>query len=192
MKTLKNLLYISLTATLFIACSSDDDTPTPINQEEVITTMTITLEPQGPGNTVTLQTQDLDGDGPNPPMITISGDLSTSTVYNGSIVLLNETEDPADNITLEVQAEDEDHQFFFIADTQTSTVDVAYADTDGEGNPIGLSFTLTTNDATSFDLRVVLRHELDKNAEGVSEGDIANAGGETDIDTTFENIVVAL
>ena len=34
-------------------------------------------------------------------------------MYSGSIVLLNETEDPAENMTLEIEAESLEHQFFY-------------------------------------------------------------------------------
>ena len=34
-------------------------------------------------------------------------------------------------------------------------------------------------------ITVTLRHEPNKDAAGVSSGDIANAGGETDIEVTF-------
>ena len=45
---------------LYFSCSDDDDnTPEPINEEEVITTMTVTLT-DAMGNAVTMQTQDLE------------------------------------------------------------------------------------------------------------------------------------
>ncbi len=189
MKTIK-LMSLFLAAALFTVGCSDDDSPDPVNEEEVITTMRITLSPQGGGTDIVLLTQDLDGDGPNPPVVSTSGDLETATTYTGSIEVLNETENPSEDITAEIQEEDDEHQFFFEASVVTSSVDIAYTDADGDGNPIGLSFTLTTNGATAGTLTVTLRHELDKNAEGVSEGNIENAGGDTDITTTFDINVV--
>ena len=56
---------------------------------------------------------------------------------------------------------------------------------DTQGNPIGLQIILSTGVASSGSLTVTLRHEPNKSAEGVSDGDITNAGGETDITTTF-------
>ncbi|MEZ7887763.1 MAG: type 1 periplasmic binding fold superfamily protein, partial [Flavobacteriales bacterium] len=56
---------------------------------------------------------------------------------------------------------------------------------DEEGNPIGLSTVLTTGEMGSGTITVTLRHEPNKDAAGVSSGDIANAGGETDIEVTF-------
>ena len=62
----------------------------------------------------------------------------------------------------------------------------AYADQDNNGNPIGLSFELTTGDAGNESYTITLRHEPDKTASGVSGGDITNAGGETDIEVVFD------
>ena len=52
-----------------------------------------------------------------------------------------------------------------------------------------MAFTLTTGDAASGNITIILRHEPVKDAEGVSDGDITNAGGETDISVTFPVVV---
>ena len=61
-----------------------------------------------------------------------------------------------------------------------------YMDMDGNGNPIGLTTTVTTASAGSGAITITLRHEPDKTAAGVAGGDISNAGGETDIEVTFQ------
>lgn len=185
MRTLK-LLTLAFLLIALAACSSDDDNPAPVNEEEVITTVTATLTPVGGGTAITLRSRDLDGDGPNAPVITISGDLATGTTYNGALTLSNETESPAEDITAEVSAEGADHQFFFTSGIGT----VAYNDTDTNGDPIGLAFTLTTTTATTGNLTIILRHEPNKSATGVSSGDILNAGGETDVEVTFTGVTV--
>lgn len=181
MKTLKYLTLAFLGLSLFTNCS-DDDTPELVNEEEVITTMTLTLIPQGGGNIVTFQTRDVDGDGPGEPVISVSP-LSANTIYNGSISILNETESPAEDITEEVEEEDDEHQFFFMASNNIASV--IYNDADGDGNPIGLNFILETSNTGTGTLTVTLRHEPNKSAAGVSDGNIANAGGETDIVAVF-------
>ena len=134
---MKFFKYALLASTLiFASCSDDDDnTPDPVNEEEVITTLTVTLD--SGSDTVVMQYQDLDGDGPDAATVTVSGSLTANTVYDGSIVLLNETESPAENVTEEIEEEDLDHQFFY---TVGSGLDVAaeYGDADSEGNPLGL------------------------------------------------------
>lgn len=184
MKTLKNLSLLFISALVFTACSSDDDNPEAVNEEEVITTLTATLIPTTGGTSITLQTQDLDGDGPNSPVVTVSGALAANTTYAGTLELLNETESPAESITEEIEEEDDDHQFFF--QTTNSLATFTYNDVDEDNNPVGLNFIVTTGDTTGSEtLTITLRHEPSKNAEGVSDGDITNAGGETDFQTIF-------
>ncbi|MDC1372233.1 type 1 periplasmic binding fold superfamily protein [Flavobacteriaceae bacterium] len=176
---MKFLKYALLASTLiFASCSDDDDTPEPVNEEEVITTLTVTLD--SGSDTVVMQYQDLDGDGPDAATVTVSGSLSANTTYDGSIILLNETESPAENVTEEIEEEDLDHQFFY---TVGSGLDVAaeYGDADSEGNPLGLSFILNTGMASSGGLTFTLRHEPNKPNTGLE-----NAGGETDIEVTFD------
>ena len=179
---LKNLLLLALLVSVsFVACNDDDDPEIP-NEEELITTVTYTLVPNGGGSTVVFNFSDPDGDGGEAPVIT-GGSLEANKSYAGSLVLLNESESPAEDITEEIKEEDAEHQFFFTS--TKADVSVSYADQDGDGNPLGLSSILTTQSAGSGNLTIILRHEPDKNAAGVSAGDITNAGGETDIEVTF-------
>jgi hypothetical protein len=183
MKTIKKLSILFLSTLVFLGCSNDDN-PIPVNEEEVITTLTAVLTPVGGGTAVTLQTRDLDGDGPNAPTITVSGPLAVNTVYNGNLTLLNETESPAELKNTEIEEESNEHQFFF--EVTNNIGSFAYSDTDGNGNPLGLEFTFTTTANTgSGNMTITLRHEPNKTAAGVAEGDITNAGGETDIEGTF-------
>lgn len=178
MKNLK-LLFASLITVTFVSCSNDD--PSPVNEEEVITTVRVTLV--NGGNTITLQSQDLDGDGPNAPVVTVSGNLDTNTTYTGTIEFLNELENPAEDITLEVEEEGTEHQVFYQLSNNLGTI--TYTDTDTNGNPVGLTFNFVTGNAGSGTLTVTLRHEPIKTATGVSSGDITNAGGETDVEVSF-------
>jgi len=191
LKTIKQVSLLLLISIAFTACSSDDDNtnnPEPVNEEEVITTLTATLIPVGGGTTVTMQTRDLDGDGPNAPVVTVSSDLVANTVYNGSLVLLNETESPAGEINEEIVEESNDHQFFYNVTNSIATF--TYEDFDDNGNPLGLEFTLTTAaTAMTGNLTITLRHEPSKSAVGVSDGDITNAGGETDVQAIFPVVI---
>lgn len=178
-----SLLVIGL---FFIACSNnDDDIPEIINQEEVITTMKLTLVPEQGGEPVIFTYQDLDGAGANEPTITV-GTLTANTKYSGTILLLNETVDPAENITIEVEEEGIDHQFFY---SNTADLTTNYLDADANKNPIGIEFTLKTSASASGSLTVTLRHEPNKTAEGVMSGNIENAGGESDIIVTFPVVI---
>ena len=164
---------------LYFSCDDDDDTPEPINEEEVITTMTVTLVNHQNGNdVVTMQTQDLDGDGPNEPVVTVSGPLSAGTSYSGSIQWLNEMEDPAEDITEEILEEDDEHQVFFSA--SGVVMEFVYMDFDGDGNPLGTQFVLAPISQGDGSLTITLVHEPNKPNDGLS-----TAGGSIDIQTTF-------
>lgn len=187
MKTIKFLTLVVFAGLTFNSCSSDDDAPLPVNEEEVITTVIATFTPQGGGTTITLSSQDLDGDGPNAPEVTVSGGAFVSgTLYNGSVQFLNELENPADDITVEVAEEDDEHQVFYAVTSGIGTF--AYTDSDADGNPVGLAFTFAVDEtAVILDgvMTITLRHLPNKTATGVSEGLIANAGGETDAEVSF-------
>ncbi len=182
MKYIKIICLFFLGSTILFGCKKEKKTVIP-NEEELITTLRYNLVPSGGGATVQFTFTDLDGDGGNAPAV-VGGTLMANTTYNGSIELLNETETPAEDITLEVQEEDEEHQFFFESlDGLAATMN--YADQDGNGQPLGLKSTLVTSGASSGKVRIILRHEPNKTAQGVSGGDITNAGGETDIEVEF-------
>tara|TARA_B100000965_G_C19562772_1_gene745326 strand:- start:909 stop:1469 length:561 start_codon:yes stop_codon:yes gene_type:complete len=179
----KYIIYTLLILPLItISCSKDeDDTPEPVNEEEVITTMTVTLTPKEGSGTITLQTKDLDGDGPNAPEVSVSGSLQNGVFYSGSVVFLNETETPAENITEEVEEEADEHQFFVtpgggIADI----IGIEYLNNDSSGYPLGTQFELNTLGSGNGTLTFTLRHEPKKPNTGPSD-----AGGETDIEASF-------
>lgn len=176
--------YILAFAVLFLfSCEKDD--PKIENEEELITTMIYRLTATD-GTVVEGKFQDLDGEGGNAPVITPIN-LRANTTYTGSLTILNELENPAENITEEVAQEANEHQFFF--QVTGANLTVAYADTDGDNNPVGLRTTVTTSAASTGTLSVTLRHEPNKSAAGVSAGNITNAGGETDINVVF-NVVI--
>ncbi len=188
MKSYKIITLLFLSVLAITSCSDDDRIPEPINEEEVITTVIVTLESSGPDDDVVFTSQDLDGDGPDEPTINIEGKLRANTTYSGSLTILNETVFPVEEINEEIEEEADKHQFFFEFNGFDGTT--TYTDTEadyngGNDNPVGLKFILNTGEASSGTFTVTLRHEPDKEASGVSQGDISNAGGETDVQQTF-------
>ncbi|MEM6261042.1 MAG: type 1 periplasmic binding fold superfamily protein [Bacteroidota bacterium] len=182
-KTLTLLLAVLAAMMLITSCDNDDDAPTePPNEEEVITSLTMTFS----GGGVAIFTWiDADGEGPAAPVITEQA-LQANTTYTVDITLLNTLEMPAENITEEIAEEDDEHQFFF----ETSAgldLDIAYADMDDDGNPLGLRTTFTTGAAGTGTVKVTLRHEPTKGITYTPGGAIpSGAGGSTDIEVTFD------
>lgn len=166
---------------VFILSSCKNEDPVIPNEEELITTLTYTLTPVGGGDAVIFSFQDLDGDGGNDPIIT-TGVLKENTNYSGALELLNETETPPGDITSEVEEEGVDHQFFFIVEGDAEgNAQINYEDEDANGNPLGLVTTLATTNASTGTLSIVLRHQPLK----PNDGSLVDAGGETDIQVTF-------
>ncbi|MBO6759943.1 MAG: hypothetical protein JJ909_03075 [Roseivirga sp.] len=177
----KGILGMFLMLSVFTACDSDD--PEPVNEEELITTVELTFtNDNDASDVVSASFTDLDGEGGNDPIIdNIS--LMANATYTLTVRFLNEEETPAEDITEEVEEEDEDHQVFYVATGAEFTY--AYGDQDSNQNPLGLTGTVTTGAASNGTLQVILIHEPNKTAAGVRDGDPTNAGIESDIDVTF-------
>lgn len=198
MKTIKLLAFLFTGALFFISCSSDDDNPDPVNEEELITKVTLILEAEGL-ETVTMEYSDESGLGHDHDDEgeeeddhdhdglegVVSGPLKPNTTYTGSIALLNESASPAENVTEEIEKEADEHQFFYQAIGELD-IDPNYLDKESDylsndsSNPVGLKFSLTTGTEGHGDLRVVLRHQPKKPNTGLED-----AGGETDMDISF-------
>ena len=163
------------------------DVVEPVNEVEVITTMIVTLVGDEDGSIVIMQIQDLDGGGPNDPVVTVSGPLSSATSYSGSIEWLNELEDPAEDITMEILDAQDEHQVFFeIGDGLP--IQVIYADEDSMGNPVGVNFILAPTMAGvtgSGSLTITLVYEPVK----PNDGTVDSAGGSIDIQASFPVVV---
>ena len=179
-----------LIASAITSCQPGKDDPItppqPPNEQEVITTLILNFDNTGAGADKELRFTDADGDGGGVPVLDVDT-LDASSVYNVSILVLNETANPVDTISNEILDEGVDHQFFFTP--MGPNIGYVYADVDVDGNPIGLLTTMTTGALSSGTFKVTLLHALDKNAAGVSGGDMTNAGGETDLEVTFPLVI---
>ncbi|MFV0248560.1 MAG: type 1 periplasmic binding fold superfamily protein [Tenacibaculum sp.] len=182
--THSKFLVLLCAFTLVISSCSDQKDPLPINPEELITTVNIVLTPVDEGDSLTFKSEDLDAQGPNPPEIS-GGTLLANTQYNAVISLLNETSATAIDITEEVAEEAEDHQFFYSASEELNLSFAYRGENDSNGNPVGIYFRLTSKEAGTGTFTLTLKHQPNKFATGVKEGDISNAGGETDIEVSF-------
>jgi hypothetical protein len=177
-RSIWKLALLSLAATVMFSACSDDD-PEPENEPEIITRMELRFVNQAdPTNVVLAEFNDPDGPGGQEPTLT-NPSLRSGATYIVDIRLWNDLEN--EEITPEIKDEDDEHQFFFLF-TNNIFTGFEYLDFDADGLPLGLRTRFTTaSQARSGTLRVVLRHEPQKNATG----DLTTAGGDTDIDVTF-------
>jgi len=161
-----------------MACSSDD--PEITNEEEVITTVNLTFTNNGQTDEVIMASfSDVDGPGGEDPSIN-GATLNALASYTLEVAFVNEAVSPSEDITAEVRAEDLEHQVFYSFGGNIGII-YTYGDQDSQGNPIGLTGTLTTTDAGNATLTLVLVHKPNKSNSGVANGNLGNAGGEEDI-----------
>ena len=169
-----------------VACGGEDDTMT--TDTEVITTVNVTLTDSS-NNTITGSFMDLDGDGGDPGMTMDLDGLVMGTTYTMTIQLLDETDSSdIEDITEEIQEEDDEHQFFFV--TTGNVISVNITDTDANNLPVGLESEVTADAMGPGTLQIVLKH-----LPPLGDGTIQKTGtntindGDTDIDLTL-NVTV--
>jgi hypothetical protein len=189
-------IYLLTALTLgCLSCESDD--PVPENDGELITDVTLSfheLDASGKpvGTPFSAKASDPQGIeiGSTPTIETVT--LSKGKSYRMSIAVANSI--AGEDITAEILEEADEHQFYFLGSGFTSNLlTIAYDDPSGE--LIGLQTKVTVSSSpisNNGQLRVVLRHDLNKNYQGADDPnfqDYEKAGGETDLDITFPLVV---
>ena len=196
------LIHLTAPLLLLTACSDveEHDHDHHDHEHEVMTTISMTFTSQADGSSFEAVWADPENDGS--PIIDdiflVDGDA-----YDVSMGILNELEDPAEDVTPEISDESEEHQFFFTGSgvqgpatgtNDSAIVEHAYADEDESGLPVGLFNTFTTLAVGSGELTVTLRHmppesDQDVKVEGLAESVAADGfgaiGGANDIEVTF-------
>lgn len=193
-------LTFATSALLSSGCPDVEDPDDPANEQEVITTVALSFAPQGGGAALEFRHADPENDG-DPLIDTVT--LAAGTTYALSVSFLNELEDPPEDITVEVDEENDQHQVLIYGNgvegpaTGTNAdhlVTHAYDDEDANGLPVGLSNTIEAVVAGDADFEVMLRHlppesdvavKVESIAGEFASGGSAAIGGETDADVTF-------
>lgn len=196
-KSKKNLVYaMSLMALSFTACESED--PEIENDGEVITDVILNFqELDATGNLVgavtTFTASDPQGIevGASPAIDNVT--LTKGKTYQLNIEVRNSIEN--EDITEEILEEGDEHQFFFLGTAFVGSPVLTYQYDDISGELIGVKGIVTVAASPGFNnanMRIILRHDLDKNFPGATNPSFENfvqAGGESDLDITFPLIL---
>jgi hypothetical protein len=176
------------------------ENPEEDDEQEVITNVTLTFTPQGGGAAIVAVHSDPENDG-NPTVDDIT--LTNGTAYTLLVEFFNELEDPVEDITEEIEDEDDEHQVLIygsaVEGPATGTnankrVEHAYSDEDDNGLPVGLENTITAVAAGAGEFKIMLRHlppesgNAQKNATIAADfaaGGSAGIAGDVDADVTF-------
>ncbi len=164
------------TAVFFLSCNKENKVDP--NEGELITTLKVSLVEQGTTTPQVFVFKDIDGPGGQAPGQFDSVIINAGKTYNASIQFLNESVSPADDITLEVNAEADDHQVYY--ESSTPELVVTNLNTDANGLPLGINSTWTTGSTAKGTIRITLKHKPGAKAAGdpVSKG-------ETDLEIGF-------
>jgi hypothetical protein len=196
MKTICQLYLISIASSVLLisSCKKDNnkDATNPvihIPQEQITTIVLDGFNNDNPNDNVRqfhVEWKDLDGTGGNAPHID-SLLLDTGVNYHVSILLLDETKNPIDIISAEVEELKNIHQFFYTPSTSlTDKMNVQILDYDNNNPqlPVGLTFLLKTKATSSFTiphvggLNIILSHY-----DGIPK--TVSPSPESDLDITF-------
>src|SRR5690606_18340687 len=146
------------------------DVPSPVeNEGEVITTLQLHLvDSANSANTYMITFRDPDGDGGVSYDIFDTIRIPSGRTYYTIIVLLNETENPADTISNEVLEEANDHLFCFGPSGVGTTITIT--DMDGNSLPIGLKSKWKTTTVANGTVQITLKHQPDVKDGSCSPG----------------------
>lgn len=194
MKTTSKLYLIALALVSLVFSSCDSEDPVPENDGELITDVTLTFqEIDASGNSVgdplDFTASDAEGIeiGSSPDIETVM--LTKGKTYQLSIDVYNSV--AGEDITEEIHEESDEHQFYFLGSAFVGSAVLIYEYDDEGGILLGLKGIVTVEESPSVNnanMRVLLRHALDKNYPGATNPnfqDYAQAGGESDLDITF-------
>ena len=197
MKTIENLKTYGLIAILFLgitltSCNNDDDEiPDAENHEEIITNVKLIFTPTT-GAVVEARAQDPDGEGLEELEILDEITLAADTDYTLTFEIMNNLEEPGEDIGKEINEEADEHQIFFgfttdAFSTPTGTGNISgsstinYLDFDENQNPLGLQTSWSTGPGTQageFTVRLQHQPDIKDDTTGATDGD-------TDFELTF-------
>ncbi len=159
-------------------CSDKSDDPIKNEENELISTVQLHLT--GPEGMVMAKWKDLSPDDEAGRTIDTLF-LKDSTLYTGTLELLDESKSPVVNIGDEVKSESSDHLFVYgeMPEATPPRFVVKRTDKDANNLEFGMNFTLKTNGQTGqTNLHLVLKHQ-----PGAKNG--TSDPGDTDLDITF-------
>lgn len=174
---------------VFILAGCEEDNPADPgagNEQELITKVVLSLTENGTSNVATATFSDPDGAGGNAPTIgTLT--LKAGSTYTGAITLTDESKNPPEDITAEIEEEKDAHQFFYTPQgALAGRLTVAITDRDSRNLPVGLAYTVAVTagapvtGSAANSLKVALSHY-----DPASSKNGTTPSSETDVEIDF-------
>jgi len=192
----------SLTLLLLIPACADVENPDEHDHDHdhgLVTTIELVFTPDGGGEALSFLWADPQDDG-DPSIDTV---VLSEGSYALDVRFTNELAEPPEDVTAEVAEEGEEHQVFVTGSgvqseatgaNPAALLDLAYADSDANGLPLGLTHDAVTVQTGTGEIVVTLRHLPEQDgsaiktaglAEAVAAGGFESIGGDTDVSVVF-------
>lgn len=182
-KNIKTAVLVSFWAILAIAihaCNDTSNPPSPIDEQEVITTLKIELKDTISGALYSYFFRDPDGEGGNSPIQWDTIKMDTQRVYKSTLRILNESNPNAIiDVSNEIKAEASSHIICYTVSNALLTV--TRTDTDGT-YAVGLESIWNSKTLATGKLNIKLKHQPNLKNGSCDPG-------ETDIDVDFPIII---
>jgi hypothetical protein len=181
-----SLIWLFALVLLGVSCKRDEENVDPTEDNERITT--VTLQFTNKANTSEVITATIDGlatDGTQPSSASATLQLKAFAAYSVSVILLDRSKSPAEDVTAKIKAEANEHLFVY---KQSNGLNLGVTPNDQDTNPapgpypIGLTANASTGPASTGKLNVVLRHQ-----PGTKNG--TATPGTSDLDVNFDVVV---
>ncbi len=186
MKTTKVFASALLCLTLFTSCSDDDDNPTEVLEEELITNVTLTFTNNANAeDVVVLSSVAPDGqDGESTENVT--GSFTTGATYALTLGLAAEDEDVLNE---DIIPEADEHFFVYAVNGINLTMTRDNDDEMGpDENKLGVKTTWIAGESSTGNLQISLIHEPETVDD--SNGFGSATGGSEDINITFTGVTI--
>jgi len=174
---------LSATFALALSACKKDDPATPVEQELITTLRLRVTGVDGLLKTFNYKIENGFGSGSQGTIQIDTIKLAPNSTYTVIAQVLNEKEDPAEDVTTEVISEKEEHLFLYNSNPATGAGSLTTSNGSKDANnlPFNQTITFTTGAAGTGALTVHLNHEpTDKNGTTPQ-----TSGGETDVEAMF-------
>lgn len=179
-----SIATIGLLTFALSGCSEHGSDPHDHAEHDVVTTIELELTASDTTmGTQVITWEDLDGPGGANPTRIDTVVLRPGMSYAGRVRVMNRSVSPVEDLTRTIEAERDNHQFFYQLSTGLGTLTIT--DKDSRQLPVGLSFAVVQSGATTSGTLAVQMSHFDNAAskDGVTPSD------ETDVSVVFPVVV---
>lgn len=165
------------------SCKKQDNEETPLPEEnELITTIRLQVVDTLSLDTFVFSWRQPAGAGTAISVDTIK--LVANKAYRVSIDLLDESKNPVESITEEIEGDANSHRFVYSTNVAGTSIKILDYDTHLPPLELGLKFLLGAGDAGTGNFNVLLKHytDLDPKTNGIN-------AGSTDIEVAFPMVI---